>query len=96
VREANFKLIKRTRLFAIYQETAKTLRSCDIINRVGEIVIVTSRLLKRYLKAKCTRAPAYSQALHQIRGVVRGKLRSGYRNRNHRIYQRCCPEDSPW
>ena len=31
------------------------------------IVIVISRFLKRYLKAKCTGAPAYSQALHQIR-----------------------------
>src|SRR6218665_594067 len=34
------------------------------------IVIVISRFLKRYSKAKRTRAPAYSRALHQIRGVV--------------------------
>ncbi len=33
-------------------------------------VIVISRFLKRYLKAKRTRAPAYSRALYQIRGVV--------------------------
>src|SRR6218665_2046097 len=44
------------------------------------IVIVNSKLLKRHSKAK-RRAPAYSRALRQIRGVfqriVRGKLRSG-------------------
>ena len=43
------------------------------------IVIINSKLLKRHLKAKC-RAPAYSRALRQIRGVfqriVRGRLRS--------------------
>src|SRR6218665_3895714 len=43
------------------------------------IVIVNSKLLKRHLKAK-RRAPAYSRALRQIRGVfqriVRGRLRS--------------------
>jgi len=64
------------------------------------IVIVISSFLKRYLKAKRAKAPAYSRALHQIRGgvqsIVRGRLRSGYRNRNLRIYQRCCPEDCPW
>ena len=31
-------------------------------------IIVISRLLKRYLKAKHTRAPAYSQALRRIKG----------------------------
>src|SRR6218665_2180646 len=44
------------------------------------IVIVNSKLLKRHSKAK-RRAPAYSRALRQIRGVfqriVRGKFRSG-------------------
>src|SRR6218665_627929 len=44
------------------------------------IVIVNSKLLKRHSKAK-RRAPAYSRALRQIRGIfqriVRGKLRSG-------------------
>ena len=44
------------------------------------IVIVNSKLLKRHSKAK-RRAPAYSRALRQIRGVfqriVRGKLRFG-------------------
>src|SRR6218665_2994317 len=43
-------------------------------------VIVISKLLKRHSKAK-RRAPAYSRALRQIRGVfqriVRGRLRSG-------------------
>src|SRR6218665_1143764 len=42
------------------------------------IVIVNSKLLKRHSKAK-RRAPAYSRALRQIRGVfqriVRGRLR---------------------
>jgi len=33
------------------------------------IVIVISRLLKQYLKAKRTRAPAYSRALRRIKGV---------------------------
>jgi len=32
------------------------------------IVIVISKLLKRYSKAKRTRAPAYSRALRQIKG----------------------------
>ena len=32
------------------------------------IVIVISRLLKRYLEAKSTRAPAYSRALWRIKG----------------------------
>src|SRR6218665_259084 len=45
------------------------------------IVIVNSKFLKRHSKAK-RRAPAYSRALHQIRGVfqriVRGRLRSGF------------------
>src|SRR6218665_2641548 len=47
------------------------------------IVIVNSKLLKRHSKAK-RRAPAYSRALRQIRGVflriVRGRLRSGCQN----------------
>src|SRR6218665_2733311 len=45
----------------------------------SSIVIVNSKLLKRHSKAK-RRAPAYSRALRQIRGVfqriVRGRLRS--------------------
>ena len=40
------------------------------------IVIVISRLLKRYLKAKRTRAPAYSRALQRIKGVPKGVNRS--------------------
>jgi len=39
------------------------------------IVIVISRLLKRNLKAKCTRAPAYSRALGRIKGVPKGESR---------------------
>jgi len=37
----------------------------DVLHNRNRIVI--SRFLKRYLKAKCTGAPAYSRALHQIR-----------------------------
>src|SRR6218665_3567742 len=33
-----------------------------------DIVIVISKLLKRYTKAKRTRAPAYSRALRRIKG----------------------------
>src|SRR6218665_2294852 len=41
------------------------------------IVIVISKLLKRYSKAKRTRAPAYSRALRQIKGgFQRGVKRS--------------------
>src|SRR6218665_3216225 len=44
------------------------------------ILIVNSKLLKRHSEAK-RRAPAYSRALRQIRGVfqriVRGRFRSG-------------------
>ena len=40
-------------------EAAKNLRV---------IVIVISKLLKRYSKAKRTRAPAYSRALRRIKG----------------------------
>ena len=35
------------------------------------IVIVISKFLKRYSKAKRTRAPAYSRALRRIKGVKR-------------------------
>src|SRR6218665_273733 len=41
------------------------------------IVIVISKLLKRYSKAKRTRAPAYSRALRRIKGgFQRGVKRS--------------------
>ena len=50
----------------------RTMTSSDLV-----IVIVNSKLLKRHSKAK-RRAPAYSRALRQIRGVfqriVRGRL----------------------
>jgi len=40
------------------------------------LVIVISRFLKRYLKAKCTRAPDYSRALRRIkRGVSKGGVK---------------------
>src|SRR6218665_1885445 len=48
------------------------------------IVIVISKLLKRYSKAKRTRAPAYSRALRRIKGgLERGgeeKLRSEFQS----------------
>src|SRR6218665_1686445 len=48
------------------------------------IVIVISKLLKRYSKAKRTRAPAYSRALRRIKGgFQRGgqeKLRSEFQS----------------
>ena len=39
------------------------------------IVIVISKLLKRYSKAKRTRAPAYSRALRRIKGVSKGGVK---------------------
>src|SRR6218665_1148678 len=42
---------------------------------LGKFVIVISRFLKRYSKAKRTRAPAYSRALRRIKGGQE-KLRS--------------------
>jgi len=43
---------------------------------VSVIVIVISELLKRHSKDK-RRAPAYSQALRQIRGIVQRIVRGG-------------------
>ena len=39
------------------------------------IVIIISRLLKRYLKAKCIRAPAYSRARRRIKGEFQRKVK---------------------
>jgi len=39
-------------------------------SEILKIVIVISEFLERHSKAKCTRAPAYSQALRRIKGVV--------------------------
>ena len=41
-----------------------------LINKIELIIsiILISRILKRYLKAKRTRAPAYSRALPRIKG----------------------------
>jgi len=48
---------------------------------IDNIVIVIYKFLKRHTKAK-RRAPAYSRALRQIRGIVQrivlGRLRSGF------------------
>src|SRR6218665_446692 len=53
---------------------------CTVALSCIVIVIVNSKHLKRHSKAK-RRAPVYSRALRQIRGVfqriVRGRLRSG-------------------
>jgi len=57
----------------------ETLNEGDTI-KVLRFVIVISKLLKHHSKVKL-RAPAYSQVLNQIRGVVQrivhGRLRSG-------------------
>jgi len=51
-------------------------------NEVEGIVIVISRCIKHYSKAKRTRAPVYSRALRRIKGVSIGggqeKLRSDF------------------
>src|SRR6218665_3930154 len=54
------------------------------------IVIVISKFLKRYSKAKRTRAPAYSRALRRIKGGfpkgVKEKLRSEFQS-TRRVHQ---------
>ena len=63
------------------------------------IVIVNFKFLKRHSKAKC-RAPAYSRALHQIRGVfqriVRGRPRSGFHMERGCVKSEGFPKSSPW
>src|SRR6218665_901063 len=61
------------------------------------IVIVISKLLKRYSKAKRTRAPAYSRALRRIKGGFpkggQEKLRSEFqstRRGQSSCYGGCC------
>src|SRR6218665_24054 len=44
----------------VYMYKSNALHTC--------VVIVISKLLKRYSKAKRTRAPAYSRALQRIKG----------------------------
>src|SRR6218665_1527512 len=55
---------------------------------VAIIVIVISKLLKRYSKAKRTRAPAYSRALQRIKGGFpkggQEKLRSDFQSTRRR------------
>ena len=67
----------------------KTLQPTSIMRNNYEcpiivIVIVISKLLKRYSKAKRTRAPAYSQALRRIKGGFpkggQEKLRSEFQS----------------
>src|SRR6218665_3883789 len=54
------------------------------------IVIVNSKLLKRYSKAKRTRAPAYSRALRRIKGRFpkggQEKLRSEFQSTRRVLY----------
>src|SRR6218665_1285254 len=63
------------------------------------IVIVISKLLERHSKAK-RRAPAYSQALYQIRGVVqrivRGRLRSGCQGERRQISLQTVMDSLSW
>ena len=47
-------------------------------------LIVISKLLKRQSKSKC-RAPAYSQALRQIRGVVQRRVHGRFTSGCHRV-----------
>ena len=52
------------------------------------IVIVISKFLKRYSKARRTTAPAYSRALRRIKGVSKGdqeKLRSDFQSIPYRV-----------
>src|SRR6218665_1326426 len=61
-----------------------------VLLNLQSIVIVNSKLLKSHSKAK-RRAPAYSRALRQIRGVfqriVRGRLRSVFHAEGERMHQ---------
>src|SRR6218665_1078046 len=62
------------------QWTRRYYRKCHLVI----IVIVISELLKRYSKAKRTRAPAYSRALRRIKGGFpkggQEKLRSEFQS----------------
>src|SRR6218665_1434278 len=51
--------------YVLYTNTKETITAST---RIIVIVIVISKLLKRYSKAKRTRAPAYSRALRRIKG----------------------------
>src|SRR6218665_1958433 len=68
-----------TTLTAFGQNSQSISRSVDRL-----IVIVISKFLKCYSKAKCTRAPAYSRALQRIKGGFpkegQEKLRSDFQN----------------
>src|SRR6218665_462244 len=54
-------------LLVIYIKVSKAKSSVVIV-----IVGLISRFLKRYSKAKRTRAPAYSRALRRIKGASKG------------------------
>ena len=54
-----------TRYISVNQAVIKYL---NLSTMKEDIVTLISRLLKRFLKAKGTRAPAYSRALRRIKG----------------------------
>src|SRR6218665_3231187 len=68
-----------SRLFFVMFSTG-----CQSHSASSTIVIVISKLLKRYSKAKRTRAPAYSRALRRIKGGFpmggQEKLRSEFQS----------------
>src|SRR6218665_32106 len=65
-------------LQSLHSSFSPNLKHCSSTNTDPiVIVIVISKLLKRYSKAKRTRAPAYSRALRRIKGgFQRGVKRS--------------------
>src|SRR6218665_2538883 len=69
--------------FRLHSSLAAALRT-DCRKSAIVIVIVISKLLKRYSKAKRTRAPAYSRALRRIKGGFpkggQEKLRSEFQS----------------
>jgi len=71
------KCIKRPIIMYIFMWASRGERSPMEFGYISliVIVIVISRFLKRYLKAKRTRAPAYSRALRRIKGVSKGGSR---------------------
>src|SRR6218665_3202657 len=69
------------RLIDIYVRSRRNSIRCILLTK---IIIVISKLLKRYSKAKRTRAPAYSRALRRIKGGFpkggQEKLRSEFQS----------------
>src|SRR6218665_2939033 len=60
--------------FSSLQTSLWKLRALNIQSSMKKTMyeVVISKLLKRYSKAKRTRAPAYSRALRRIKGVTKG------------------------